>query len=323
VRVWSEQEIVIFLAAGAMNPPWSTRWNFLRVFLWIRISMSGEVSFFSRFLVKFVEIIAAGLASAISAYLLAHFTGFLQSSPPATSTPVPIVVQVGPTTNEVAAQPTPPVAAAGNEQRPAPHHDTDASVAQPAPRTGKDKAPPKHTKTDKSVVEKDPQGQKSAEDIVRAALAHVDANQPVPSHAQTGPGLTDVPSVPIDIQPRQAGVPPRQTNVGPQPMEVPRAAVMQTAPSSTGLPAQPAEPRPTSGTDLPPTSPDIRATVAPLPSSARPSLQVAVPYPPPPVEQDQDEFSALKRLPDLLRPDPPPTGEIPRPPMPVGTVPPQ
>ena len=34
--------------------------------------MSGEVSYFSRFFVKFVEIIAAGLASAISAYLLAR-----------------------------------------------------------------------------------------------------------------------------------------------------------------------------------------------------------------------------------------------------------
>jgi hypothetical protein len=32
--------------------------------------MSGEVSYFSRFFVKFVKIIAAGLASAISAYLL-------------------------------------------------------------------------------------------------------------------------------------------------------------------------------------------------------------------------------------------------------------
>jgi hypothetical protein len=32
--------------------------------------MSAEVSYFSRFFLKFVEIIAAGLASAISAYLL-------------------------------------------------------------------------------------------------------------------------------------------------------------------------------------------------------------------------------------------------------------
>jgi hypothetical protein len=32
--------------------------------------MSGEVSYCSRFFAKFVEIIAAGLASAITAYLL-------------------------------------------------------------------------------------------------------------------------------------------------------------------------------------------------------------------------------------------------------------
>jgi hypothetical protein len=41
-------------------------------------------------------------------------------------------------------------------------------------------------------------------------------------------------------------------------------------------------------------------------------------------EQDKDVFSALKRTPDLLWPDPPaPTGETPRPPMPVGTASPE
>jgi len=35
-------------------------------------------------------------------------------------------------------------------------------------------------------------------------------------------------------------------------------------------------------------------------------------------------FSALKRIPDVLRPDPPAsTGETPRPPMPVGTMSPE
>jgi hypothetical protein len=286
--------------------------------------MSGEVSYLSRFFVKFIEIIAAGLASTISAYLLAHYAGFLQSSPPTGSAPAPIVVQGGPSTNEVARQPTPSVAAAGNEQRPAPQQDTDASVAQPAPKTGKDKAPRKYTRTNKSVVERDPQDQKSAEAMVRAALAHVDANRPIPTDAQTGPGFTHAPSVPTSIQPRRASVPPRQPDVGPQPIEVPRAAIMETAPHATDVPPQSAEPRPATGTDLPPRSPDIRATDVPLPSSARPPLQIAVPYPPPSAEQDQDEFSALKRLPDLLRPDPPPpTGAIPRPPMPIGTVLPQ
>ena len=50
--------------------------------------MSGEVPYFSRFLVKFVEIIAAGFASAISAYLLAHFGGVLLSYPTPASAPV-------------------------------------------------------------------------------------------------------------------------------------------------------------------------------------------------------------------------------------------
>src|SRR5215831_19118007 len=100
--------------------------------------MSGEVSYFSRFFVKFVEVTAAGLATAISAYLLAHFGGFLLSSPTPASAPAPTAVQVGPTASEVAesrrAKPTPPVAAAAvNEQRPAPQQDTDAPVAQPAP----------------------------------------------------------------------------------------------------------------------------------------------------------------------------------------------
>ena len=37
--------------------------------------MSGENSYLSRFFVKFVEVSAAGLATAISAYALAHFGG--------------------------------------------------------------------------------------------------------------------------------------------------------------------------------------------------------------------------------------------------------
>src|SRR5258708_21684538 len=71
----------------------------------------GEVSFFSRFFVKFVEVTAAGLATAISAYLLAHFGGFLLSSPTPPSPPAPPPVQVGPTPSQGAhsrpPQPTP------------------------------------------------------------------------------------------------------------------------------------------------------------------------------------------------------------------------
>src|SRR6516225_9536268 len=157
--------------------------------------MSGEVSYLSRFFVKFVEISAAGLASAICAYALAHFGGLLSSSPAPASAPAQTAVRVSPTASEVAgslrAHPTPPAAAAAvNKQSPAPQQDTDAPVAQPARKAGKDaKAlpPSKHTKTDTSVAEKEPRGQKSAEALARAALANVDANRPAPNDAPIEP----------------------------------------------------------------------------------------------------------------------------------------
>ena len=101
---------------------------------------------------------------------------------------------------------------------------------------------------------------------------------------------------------------------------------------------QPVETSPAIGADLQPRSPDVRpspvapvdiqprpVTAAdPLPPRADPPLEISAPHPPPTAEQDKDVFSALKRIPDLLRPDPPaPTGETPRPPMPVGTASPE
>src|SRR5262249_14434899 len=96
------------------------------------ISMSGENSCFSRFLVKFAEASAAGPATALSAYAVAHPGGLLSAPPTPTSAPAP-AVQVSPTASEVAeglrAKPTPPAAAgAVNKQSPAPQQDTDATV---------------------------------------------------------------------------------------------------------------------------------------------------------------------------------------------------
>src|SRR5260370_9773375 len=127
--------------------------------------MSGENSYLSRFFVKFVEVSAAGLATAISAYALAHFGGLLSSSPTPASAPAQTAVQVGPTASEVAgnlrAQPTPPAAAAAvNKQSPAP--DTDAPVAQPARKAVKAPnalPPPNQPQTHTTVADHDPRAQ--------------------------------------------------------------------------------------------------------------------------------------------------------------------
>ena len=250
--------------------------------------MSGENSCFSRFLVKFVEVSAAGLATAISAYALAHLAGLLSSSPTPTSAPA-TAVQVSPIASEVAeglrAKPTPPAAAAAvNKQSPALQQDTDATAAQPARKAAKDaKAlpPRKHTKTDTSVAEKEPRSQTSVEALARAALANVDANRPPPNDALIEPGLADTRAAPVDIQPRRADVPP--ADVGPPP----RIAVLPRAP---GLEAAP-HPLDVQSPPVVQSSP-----VAPVDIQPRPVVGV----------------------------DPPPrTSEIPRPPMPVGTASPE
>ena len=269
--------------------------------------MSAEVSYCSRFFAKFVEIIAAGLASALTAYLLAHFGGVLLYATPASAPVAPIASEVAESRR---AQPIPVVAAAPvNERRAAPRKDTDAPAAQLAPNGGKEaKTLPlrKHTKTDTSVAEKEPRGQKSVEVLTRAALANIDANRPAPVDAPIGSGLNHT-NAPVDgTQARQASVTPRQADVGPRPVEIPSRAAAINA-------AQPVQPRPAAGTNLQPGSPEVRASVDPQPSSAAPQPASA--------DLDEDVFSALKRIPDLLRPDPPTaTGEAPRPPMPVGTA---
>src|SRR5262249_38612194 len=283
--------------------------------------MSGESSYFSRFFVKFVEVSAAGLASAICAYLLAHFGGFLPALAPATA------VQVGPTASETPesrrAQPSPSV-----EQRSAPQRDTDAAGAQRAFKSVKDaKAVPprKRTKTDTSVTEKEPH-QKSAEALARAALANVDANRPAPPDAVIGPGLTETPA-PADI-------PSHRANVRPPP----RAGGMEVAPPAADVQPQAVEINPATGANLQAAARDVRpdqvppadtqsgpaAAVAPRSPTADPPLEIGAPQQPPTADQDKGVFSALKRIPDVLRPDPPAsTGETPRPPMPVGTTSPE
>src|SRR3984893_18041899 len=235
--------------------------------------MSGEVSYCSRFFAKFVEIIAAGLASAICAYLLAHFGGVLLTSA------TPASVPVAPIASEVAesrrAQPIPVVAAAPvNERRTVPQKDTDAPAAQLAPNRGKEaKTLPlrKHTKTDTSVAEKEPRGQKSVEVLTRAALANIDANRRAPVDAPIGSGLNDTRARVDSIQPRQASVPPRQADVAPRSVDLPpRAAAINAAQPAAGTQSQPVQPRPAIGTNLPPRSPDVPATVDPQPSSSPP-----------------------------------------------------
>jgi len=62
--------------------------------------VSALGSFFSRFAVKFVEVIGAGIATAVTGYLLAHFGGYLSGYWPLPAA-VPAAIQASPTTSQV------------------------------------------------------------------------------------------------------------------------------------------------------------------------------------------------------------------------------
>ena len=67
------------------------------------MSEPAVTSFFKRFAVKFIEVVGAGIATALSGYLLAHFSGYW-SSPASTLPSVPPTVQVAPNTSSPALQ---------------------------------------------------------------------------------------------------------------------------------------------------------------------------------------------------------------------------
>ncbi len=257
--------------------------------------MLTEASYLSRFFAKFVEIIAAGLATAFSAYVIAYLGGSLS-----TPMPPPAAVSAGATALDVAksppAQPAPPVAgAAVEEQRPAPQPVTDAPPAQPARKAAKAATSgpvpaPKDIKANTGVAH----GEKSAEALARAALANLDADRPAPADAPIRRALTGTGSAapaPVEVQARPAEVTPRQAEMPPP------AAAAEAQPRRV-------------------------ANVDPLLPNANAPLEIAAPQPEPSADEVNGLFSVPKRILHLLRPGTPSlAGEAPRPPMPVATAP--
>ena len=107
--------------------------------------MADGVSYFSRFTVKFTEILAVGMATAVSGYLIAHVSGFLSSPAPSPILPAPNAGEVtvnhpappsaGAVTVNNPAAPSLPVQSAspGQPAPPAPRVSTEANESHAAP----------------------------------------------------------------------------------------------------------------------------------------------------------------------------------------------
>jgi hypothetical protein len=258
------------------------------------MAISDDVSYFSRFLVKFVEIIAAGFATAASGYLIAHLSGALSSPAPP---PAAAVIQVIPSTSMVSgslpAQPTPPPISANiKEQRLAPEEVNAPRVAQPAHRTLNTttaQPPSKHMESTTDAAEST-RDQKSFLARVRAALATVDANRT--DRHDVSPQQRDVKRAPAVIVPPIA--PPRPvTDQSGAPVTTPGGAEFESSLAHEAAP-----------------NPLTAVEIKSHPLGAVQSLPV------PPTDKDPGVFSALEQM---LRHDPlAAADEAPRPPMPIG-----
>jgi len=207
-----------------------------------------SASYFSRFFLKFVEIIAAGLATAASGYLIAHLTGVLSSPGPA---PAAAVIQVAPSASTVSSPPaqaivpnastsSTPIPVNANDQGVAPQRElTGSPVTQPARKpvnATKQEPARKHTDNAPSTAASPPD--QSFASQVRAALTNVDANrtdpydvsphQP-PAIAQPQSG-TNTPSTvaPVAAPPRQQS--PIEFNP-PVPVEIKSRSVVDAQPA--------------------------------------------------------------------------------------------
>ncbi len=258
-------------------------------------------AFFKRFAVKFVEVVGAGVATALSGYLLAHFSGYWSS--PASRTPV---VQMAPITTSVVSksQRSQPAHAASINAKEREQRLTTANppVVQPARAvvSAKELATShRQSPAEAPAVESKSHEEELVEAQVRAALADVDASRPAP-----------------------AGVAPRQLDVMPPPTAVmvePKPAERAPAPAAVAA-VPPAAETVVPAAEKTPPEPE---PLAPVEIKSRPVAAVEASPPVAPVstakEEDRDIFSMIKKIPDLLRPSSAaPDGEAPRPPLPVG-----
>jgi len=281
-------------------------------------------SFFSRFTMKLLEIIGAGVATAVGGYLVAHLGAYLSSSPPAAPM-APAAVQTAPNATVVTKapklQPTAvqPVSAESTQQSvPAPEanpaKEAGAAKAAPSRKPAKNEATvveSKPAKSEGTAVESRPRDFESVEAEIRAALAKVDAGRPPAAAAPAVPAADAVPPAKAEIAPTTAAIP-----MPPKPADSPAAAAGSIAPAP---PAVAVAPQPSAS------APPVPAPLGAVEVKSAPVIAPVDAVPP--AEHDGAQanaaeeggfFSAIKKIPELLRPGAgATTKEPPRPPMPV------
>ena len=291
---------------------------------------SAVSAFFKRFAVKFIEVVGAGIATALSGYLLAHFSGYWSSPPPAPMTPPTVQVAPGSTSVVTKSQRSPAGQAASAETKDPRTAGTNASSAAQATRgnvNAKEPAPSRkqasgdarsaeakpavETKS-QPPLEAKPRETESVEAQVRAALANIDASRPsVPPVEAPSSHQADIPlsSAAVAAEPRPAESPVASVTPSPPAEDVAPPQAQQAAKEPEPLAPVEIKSMPVAGVDS--TAPSAPA------AKARKEAEEGAREP---VEEDKNLLTALKKIPDLFRPKAAAVdnGDAPRPPRPVG-----
>jgi hypothetical protein len=314
--------------------------------------VSDRGSYFSRFVIKFLEIFAAGLATAVSGYLIAQLSGAFPSSAPV---PVGTVIQTTPSgtvSGSLPAQPA-PVSADANEQRPAPQQEISGPVVtQPSPGTAT------ATKADANEQHIAPQQREANAPVVAqpspgtATATKADANEqhiapqqqeanapavaqpvtaakavPARKHIETDTSAADSKRDQQSVLARARAALANSDAKRTKPSDLPtHQANAPRGPATIGQPSRPVDDRlgagsiaaaPPDSSNLPPPMPQPPAEptpLAPVEIESRPVVSVET-VPAPPAQEETGVLSTLERL----RHDPlADTDDTPRPPMPVG-----
>lgn len=287
--------------------------------------MPSEGSFLSRFTLKFLEVLAAGFATAVSGFLLAHFTGFFVATIPTPAVKQPLVIQHGfqsGTQGAIQIQPAVPASAAPT---PAPPVVNAAPLAAlPQSSTADQPASADVTEAKPRAAEARPRdaakgaAPPSFEARVRAALANAGATNPTSVDASRRQAVA-----PVDTK--------RAPAAAPRAIETPTGSIASAPrPTDSTPPAAPVDPSPIAA--MPPQAPTTQNPAAPT-SGIQLAPQATVEIKSQPiagVDADQpaqgaaapsstDQDGPLSSITKRLRSDKPlPEDQVPRPPMPVG-----
>jgi hypothetical protein len=313
-------------------------------------SVTGESSFLARFTLKFFEVLFAGFATAVSGFLVAHFTGLFGAPAPAPAVMQPAALQAPAATSPATSRDTVQV----QPQRPAAIDSATTAITAAPPESKPVTAAAVETKprdtdvktlsADKKSADKKSDTAPSLEARVRAALAK--ANRPAPAEAprrEMERSVSGKPQAPTaatqprgeafitnTTAPHAAATAPRAVDSAPQPAAMP--ATPTTGPQRAEAAVQPAPP-PAAAIPLAPQAPAMplapQAPAMPLapPTTVEITSQPVAGMNASPATAQADASNAnqerddgpLSSITKFLRSDKPlPEDQALRPPAPVG-----